>query len=241
MNKTDIKQLLIEQLGDSSTALVCNAYDHVGLHAPFAGSDVKCFSPELPVLVGEAITLKLEAGTPDAKPDNSPYYDMLTLAGKTPVQKVIVIQTVGDPKRSCIMGDGMAKAMLSAGAVGLITDGGIRDVDDILNQGFKVFASGCVVNHYALRFSALGEPVVIDGLEIKTGDLIHADKDGIITVPEAGWRKVVLACRLTLEFEKKAHVIMRQKGIPVMGKKQEITKLVKETAEKLRQSGDFEI
>ena len=98
-----------------------------------------------------------------------------------------------------------------------------------------------MVNHYALRFSALGEPVVIDGLEIKTGDLIHADKDGIITVPEAGWRKVVLACRLTLEFEKKAHVIMRQKGIPVMDKKKKITKLVQETAEKLRQSGDFKI
>jgi 4-hydroxy-4-methyl-2-oxoglutarate aldolase len=248
MKNTEIKRRLIERLADSSTALICNAYDFMGLHTPCTDWSVKCMTPEFPPLVGEAITIMLDCSTPEKEykyemehpQGNKLYYEMIELIEKSEIPQIVIIKSLGEKSQSAVAGDGMAKTFLAAGAAGLITDGGIRDIKDIYKAGLKTFGGGSVVNHYALHWSGLGEPVTVGGVTFKTGDIVHGDNDGVITVPEEGWGKVIKACRYVLDFEKAAHTILRRTEIGAMEKSSLVVKLSAEYRGKINNISDFE-
>ena len=225
---------LIKGLEESPTALVCNAYEFLGMYAPCADSGIAYMTPVLPPLVGQAVTIKLcfsssgdeyiaeaERGGMDL------FYEMITHAEKAQIQQVCVIQVIGEKTRDAVVGDGMAKLMTAAGAVGCITNGAVRDIEGIEKSGLKLFGSGAAVNVRELNWSGFGEPVAINGLTINTGDIVHGDRDGIITLPEAGWGRVVEACRIVQDFEKAAHVIFRRNDILAFTKKEMVGALVK--------------
>jgi 4-hydroxy-4-methyl-2-oxoglutarate aldolase len=248
MNTTEIRRRLIERLADSPTALICNAYDFMGLHAPCTDWSVKYMTPGFPPMVGEAVTIRLDCSTPadeykyemENRDEGNLYFKMIELIEKSGLPVIVVIQSIGDRSRGAVIGDGMAKTFMAAGAAGFITDGGVRDIKDILRAGLKTFGGGHVVNHYPLHWSGLGEPVSIGGLTIKTGDIVHGDNDGIITVPEEGWRKVVRACRYVLDFEKAAHVILRSTEIRTMDKNILVSRLSAEYKDKICNISDYD-
>ena len=69
------------------------------------------------------------------------------------------------------------------GCVGTVTDGGVRDLDEVEELGFHFFASDVLVSHAYVHLEAIGCPVNIGGVEVRPGDLIHGDKHGVITIP----------------------------------------------------------
>lgn len=204
-----VTKKLVEQLCDSSTALVVNAVEWLGESCPFTDSTIQYMTPEFPPLCGEAITVKYTACDPNGTEAMEEYWDLLERMRETNVPKVVVIEAVGDLKRECVSGDGMAKQFLSSNAVGLITNGGHRDIKDIIKVGFKTFGSGHVVGHYAMRFFDVGKPAKVGGMEVRTGDLIHADVDGCVIIPESTHEDIVKACRMTLDCEKRVHTNWR--------------------------------
>jgi regulator of RNase E activity RraA len=233
MISSEIKKSLIERLADSPTALVCNAYDFLGMHAPCTDWNIKYLTPDFPPMVGEAITIKLDCSTPDEDtppeagnkkigPEENLYNRMMRLVEESAVPRVIVIESLGNFCSGAVLGDGMAKTMLAAGAAGCVTNGAVRDIQDVKKAGLKTFGGGNVVNHYALRWSGLCEPVTVGGLTIRTGDIVHGDMDGVITLPEAGLPKIVRACRYVLDFEKEAHVILRKTEIDAIEKGRQV-------------------
>jgi len=229
MDKNLQRKQLVERLADSSTALVCNAYDFMGLHSPCTDRSILCQTPELPLMVGAAITISIDCSTPPGQqyftaddtsgdPEGNLYQALVEMIEKSTVPCVVVIQSLGNYEYGAVLGDGMAKTMVTAGAVGVVTNGPVRDLRDIKKVGLNVFAGGVTPNHHALRWSGLGKPVSIGGLEIHTGDILHGDSDGVITLPEDGLHKVVRACRYVLDFEKKVHVVMRRTDISMSEK-----------------------
>ena len=232
-----ITNALIEQLSDSETALICNALDTLRVaesQTYYLDRDIACHTPELPPLVGEAITICLDSSSPKETGDVEPYWQMLEEIEKSEVPRIVVVKTVGeDLRRECVMGDGMAKTFISVGAVGLVTDGAVRDLEGIVDQGFSVFCSGRVAHHTTLRWSKLGEPVTFGGITVSTGDLIHGDADGCIVIPEAAYSRIVPACDLVLEFEKRAHVLLRQSGISLAEKRSTMNRYVADLADKI--------
>jgi regulator of RNase E activity RraA len=68
--------------------------------------------------------------------------------------------------------------------VGTITDGAVRDIDEMTNAGFKAIARRLCIGHAYSVPVQWGIPVTVYGCEIKPGDFIHADKHGFIVVPE---------------------------------------------------------
>jgi len=257
MEREELKRRLIERLADSSTALICNAYDFMGLHSPCTNWDIKCLTPEFPPMVGEAITISLDCSTPEDKthyefeakdnegqnknaPKENLYYKMVEMVEQSSIPQVVVIQALGDFSYGAVAGDGMAKTFLAAGAAGFITNGPVRDLNDIKKAGLKTFGGGQTVNHYPLHWSGLCQPVKIGGLTIHTGDIIHGDTDGVITLPEQGWPKVVRACRYVLDFEKAAHVTLRRTEISAMEKNRLVAGLVAQYSEAIRQIKDFD-
>ena len=85
----------------------------------------------------------------------------------------------------------MTRAAIKRGCVGAIVDGGIRDTRDILDQAFPVWCryrtSTGALSHTIV--TAYQEPVVIEGLIVRPGDLVMADIDGAVLIP----RKLAVA------------------------------------------------
>ena|GEM_PF-1972429 len=250
MNENRIKQMLIDCLADSPTALICNAYDFMGMHSPCTDWSVFSMTSEFPPMVGEAITIKLDCSSPsgdnryEAEDDGrgkSHWQMLLERMEQSEVPQVVVIESLGEKRKGAVLGDGMSKTILSLGGAGCVTDGGVRDIADIKRAGMKLFGGGYVVNHTALRWSGLGEPVSIGGLQIKTGDMVHGDTDGVIVMPQEGWGKVVRACRYVLDFEKAAHVESRRTDIDVAQKNVRIGELVSEYKQLIEAITDWEI
>jgi regulator of RNase E activity RraA len=80
----------------------------------------------------------------------------------------------------------MATVFTRLGAIGLVSDCGVRDLTAVRKIGFHYFARGAVASHASNRIVRTGVPVEITGVTIRPGDMLHADENGLITVPESG-------------------------------------------------------
>lgn len=77
--------------------------------------------------------------------------------------------------------------------IGTITDGAIRDVDEMCNAGFKGIASRMCVGHawsWPVRWNC-----EVFGVKVKPGQLIHADKHGFLIIPEEDQERILEASR----------------------------------------------
>jgi regulator of RNase E activity RraA len=100
------------------------------------------------------------------------------------------------------MGGLMGTTMSARGYAGAVIEGGVRDVGQLRKLGFPVYATGIVpstsVGHY--RFAGANIPVSCDGVEVRPGDIVAADGDGVVIVPRAKAREV-LALAQEMDFK----------------------------------------
>jgi len=89
--------------------------------------------------------------------------------------------------RSGIWGELLSTAARNSGCVGAIVDGAVRDVAKMTAMAFPVFARGtCVYDSlHRQRVVDIDVPVEIDGVRFAPGDLVIADCDGVVVVPQA--------------------------------------------------------
>ena len=112
----------------------------------------------------------------------------------------VLVAAAGGSMRSGIWGELLTTASRNTGCVGAIIDGAVRDITPIKAMDFPVFARG--VSPYdslhRQRVMSVDEPVEIGCVTIASGDLVVADEDGIVIVPQkveeevvqAAWNKV---------------------------------------------------
>ena len=170
---------------DSPT--VANAIEAFGIRpwtTGFVGSGIRCLMPEAGVLLGYAVTATLDSQTEHAPQDRTRWLDVLRAVAATPHPAVLVFQDIG-PRRthSCHFGDVMANSARAAGAIGLVTDAGVRDLAGCRELGFQYFAPGTVVSHGRHRVVDVQVPVAPDGMVVRPGDLIHGDENGVVVIP----------------------------------------------------------
>lgn len=152
----------------------------------FAPLQVRCLFPELGRLCGYAVTAQVESVTQLYPTEERTFLDLFKAAEDSPKPAVIAFQEVGghgDYSAHC--GEIMATAFTRLGAVGLVTDGGVRDVPEVRALKFHYFARGTVVSHTHFKIVRVGVPIQILGLEIQPGDLMHGDENGLMKIPAA--------------------------------------------------------
>ena len=119
-----------------------------------------------------------------------------------PGPKIVVIQDADRPAcYGSIWGEVGANVARTLGCVGTITDGAVRDVDEMKNAGFKALARRLAVSHahtWPLRW---GCEVEVFGTKVRPGQLIHADKHGFIIIPEKAQPGVLEAARFMDDLE----------------------------------------
>lgn len=96
---------------------------------------------------------------------------------------VVVKDLTGGPSRCAYFGEVMASVAKACGAVGVISDGGLRDIAEVRAMGLHYFAPNPVVSHGNFRIVDVGVPVTLDGQRVETGNLLHGDLNGIVIVP----------------------------------------------------------
>jgi 4-hydroxy-4-methyl-2-oxoglutarate aldolase len=95
--------------------------------------------------------------------------------------------------RSGIWGELLTTAAKNTGCVGAIIDGGLRDVGKIRAMDFPVFARGVSLydSLHRQRVIDVDVPVELDGVLFAPGDLVFADEDGVVVVPQAVEREAI--------------------------------------------------
>jgi 4-hydroxy-4-methyl-2-oxoglutarate aldolase len=145
---------------------------------------IRCLFPEMGVLAGYAVTATVDTTTPGGPKSRAGAQQLYEMLAAAPKPAVVVLEAVGPRlEYSCVAGGIMATLMHRLGAVGLLTNGGVRDLADMRGLGFRLFAPGTVVAHGTIGILEVGRPVTIDGLTIRPGDLLHGDENGLVLVP----------------------------------------------------------
>ena len=72
------------------------------------------------------------------------------------------------------------------GAVGLITSGAARDLDQVRRLAFSVFSNGAICSHGYSHIVSIQTPVRVGGLAVNPGDLLHGDANGVTATTPAG-------------------------------------------------------
>ncbi len=163
------------------SAVVCDALDAVGLPRQ---------SPRVPlrplttggVLVGRAkTTLWADMAHPDPRP-----YELELAAVDSCQPDDVLIAAAGGSMRSGLWGELLSTAARRSGCVGAIVDGAVRDVAKMTKMGFPIWARGtCLYDSKDRnRVIDIDVPVEIDGVRIVPGELVVADIDGVVIVPQ---------------------------------------------------------
>ena len=150
----------------------------------YVGYDIRCIFPELPPTVGYAVTCTVDSTTEGRQGIGfQRLYQLLTNA---PKPAIVVMQDVGpDRLHSCHAGEIMSTTMKRLGAVGILTDGGLRDVREVrVLGGFQYFCAGLVVSHGNPICVSVGDDVTISGMRVCMGDLLHGDVNGVVHIPD---------------------------------------------------------
>jgi regulator of RNase E activity RraA len=159
----------------------------------FLGGSIRCMFPDLGVMLGYALTVTMtsEVGPP---PGREGYWRMWEALERAPKPAVVVVQDVSRaPTRCAYFGEVMATIAWRLGAVGVVTDGGVRDLAEVHDLGLHYFAPHPVVSHGNFRIVEVSVPVILDGQTVMPGDLLHGDANGIVIVPPAILNKLPAA------------------------------------------------
>lgn len=149
----------------------------------FIGGNVQCVYPDFPPMVGRALTVTM-SNAPGEPAQREGYWRMWEALEAMEGPVVIVIADAsGAPERVAYAGEIMSRLAQRLGAVGMVTDGALRDIEEVRQAGFHYFMRYPVVSHANYEILSVGEPINIDGQRIVTGDLLHGDRNGIVVVP----------------------------------------------------------
>lgn len=184
MEQLTLDQLQALQAIDTPT--ICNAIETFSVRGRiegFLGMDVRCLFPELGTMVGYALTVTVDSSTPEVQSDEG-YRDWVRAMERAPKPIVLVFKDVGpQPRKSAHIGEVMATLARRLGVVGVVTDSGVRDINEVRALGFHYFAAGIVPSHGNPRLLQVNVPVTLDGVRIEPGDLLHGDANGVTTIP----------------------------------------------------------
>lgn len=177
-------------LGRWNTPTVFNGWEAITSRSStdpvFNSEETVDYMPYLGPMVGYAVTVVIEPSNPDHprdKPDAWKEYREYVASVEGP--KIVVVQDLDKPNvYGAFWGEVNSNVHLTLGCVGSITDGGVRDLDEMKQAGIKMLARRLCVGHaynYPVRWNV---PVDVFGCRVNPGQLIHADQHGFMAIPD---------------------------------------------------------
>ncbi|MFM2485196.1 RraA family protein [Celerinatantimonas yamalensis] len=155
--------------------LATTDYGNVLGREQFFDLSINALWHKTPQISGPAYTVQLASG------DNLMLHSAIYNA---PQGSIVVVDGVDCDY--AVAGGNVCAVAKKHGIKGFIIDGVIRDLGEIIDMNFPVYAKGVFpVPGQKKQFFELGTPIVCGGVHVCTGDIIVADREGIVSIPQA--------------------------------------------------------
>ncbi len=182
---------LVQGFVGIATSTIANALDEVG-HGDSVMPSIKAVAAGFR-FAGPAVTVKEIVGPQGTY--ESKDFAVGTIIDTAEAGDAVVIEGGGTPVST--WGGTASCAAKLKGIAGLVVDGGVRDLEEIVEFDFPVFARHMVptTGRTRLKVEAIGRPVTVDGVRVEPGDIVVADGTGIVVVPQARAAEVLELAR----------------------------------------------
>jgi regulator of RNase E activity RraA len=188
----------LEILRNISSPTIANAIETFDVRPRgegYTNIGVQCFFPERGALLGYACTAMIHSGQPAAPKRLVSRTDYWEYVKRSPYPKISVVQDLSPMPLGAYFGEVNAHIHLALGSNGVITNGTVRDVEEVRRTSFSVFASGMSVSHGYAHLEDFNRSVTVFGMTVQPGDLVHADQHGAVVIPCAIAREVATAAK----------------------------------------------
>jgi len=178
---------VIDALRKITSPTVANAIETFNVRPRNQGhmfSELRALFPELGPLVGYAVTALIRAEAAPIDGHRASIFGYWDFIQTIPEPRVLVVHDIDEPRgQGSQWGEVQANIHKAMGCVGVVTDGAVRDLDEVRALGFQFVAAHVSVSHAYVHLVDFGLPVKVGGLWVKPGDLIHADQHGVCGIP----------------------------------------------------------
>ena len=214
----------LEQLRQWPTCAISNAIEIFNVRPWNEGcmsSEVKCVFSDLEPMIGYAVTAVISGDSPEGHRVSRPVWWEEIL--KIPEPRILVIHDVDRPVAGSFWGEVQANIHKTLGCVAAVTDGAVRDLDEVQELGFHFFSSCVSVTHAYVHLVDVSIPVKVGGVVVKPGDLIMGDKHGVISVPRSIARHLPEAAKRIEDWERNVIDYCKSKDFTLEGLKERIS------------------
>ncbi len=181
MTPTDISA--IESLADWDTPALSNALDTLRLrsnHTGHSDGSIQRITGAAP-MAGRAVTARMAAREPG---DGIPVSRLHQAIAETDGPVVVILEDRDDPAGAgAFLGEVNGSLLAALHVKGVITNGRVRDVGELREFPYPVYAAGLCVARAYMRLTDVGTEVTVAGLTVRPGDLLHGDEHGVLQIP----------------------------------------------------------
>ena len=200
----------LRKISSPSLANAIETFDVRPRSQGFMSSEIRTLFPELGPLVGHAVTAVIRAEPQPQQGHRASTFAWWDYVLSIPAPRVVVVHDLDEPRgQGAQWGEVQANIHKALGCAGVITDGSVRDLDEVRALGFQFAAAHVSVSHAYVHMVDFGLPVKVGNLWVKPGDLVHGDHHGVLSVPpdvaarlpeavaavEADERKIIGVCQ----------------------------------------------
>lgn len=163
-------------------AVIADILDDLGFRDQVMSAEVRPMLHDT-VVVGRARTM---LATPRFEDPDPPYQVQIEAVDSLETGDVVVAHLSGITD-AAFWGELFSAAAKERGAVGAVMDGYIRDTRKVLELGYPLFATGIrpINSKGRLTVEAYDTPVRCGGVLVHPGDIVFAEIDGVVVVPQA--------------------------------------------------------
>jgi 4-hydroxy-4-methyl-2-oxoglutarate aldolase len=171
---------LLELLSSLTVPVIADTLDRLGYRHQVAGSVIRPVAAPSRIF-GPAFTIQAVAC---AELRDPPYELALAATDEVPPGAVVVFNA-GGVTDAGVWGELMTTRAQARGAIGVVVDGAVRDLDGIERLRFPTYASAihAADSHGRAEVIFFNRPIVCGGVRVRPGDIIGADRDGVIVIP----------------------------------------------------------
>ena len=194
------------------SAVLSDVLDEFGLMNQAMKPFIRPIDDRLAVM-GPART-GLFAGVYGLREGENPYAVEIALLDDLKPREVVVLACGGPTERIAPWGELLTTAAMARGAVGCVTDGLVRDLRHIRRLEFPVFHGGIgpLDTRGRARMIEMDTPTVCGGVEVKSGDIVFGDIDGVVVLPQAHAEALVARAREKVRSENHTRDALKDGG-----------------------------
>jgi regulator of RNase E activity RraA len=194
----------LEELQQFDAPTISNAIEAFGVRSRtegFMGPGIRSVFPADPPVIGYACTARMSALEPPTAEQSALLRRFFERLAASPAPSMAVIQDLDPEPVGSLWGEVNVSSAKLLGCAGVVTNGGVRDLKEVQSLQFGYFASCVLVSHAYDHLVEVGKSVEVGGLTVHPGDLLFADRHGVILIPEEIAPELAEACRHALWAE----------------------------------------